>query len=63
MATVSTPADVASLATLVGLRVPGRDLDALARALTAHLAFVDPLLAAELEEASPALTHDPRWRE
>jgi hypothetical protein len=57
-----TPADVDLLARIAGLRVPDEDLPILAEALTAHHAFVEPLLHAELDDTAPALTHDPRWR-
>jgi Asp-tRNA(Asn)/Glu-tRNA(Gln) amidotransferase C subunit len=57
------PADVALLAELAGLRLPPEDLEALAEALGAHLAFVAPLLNAELDDVNPSLTHDPRWRD
>jgi Asp-tRNA(Asn)/Glu-tRNA(Gln) amidotransferase C subunit len=56
-------ADVALLAELAGLRLPIEDLEALAEALDAHLKFVAPLLNAELDDVSPSLTHDPRWRD
>jgi hypothetical protein len=58
-----TPADVALLARLSGLRVPAGDLEGLAGALEQHLAFVEPLLAADLDDTDPALTHDPRWHD
>jgi hypothetical protein len=57
------PADVAGLAALAGLTLPPDDLAPLAAALERHLAFVEPLLAAPLDDASPALVHDPRWRD
>jgi hypothetical protein len=63
MTTGPTPADIARLAALSGLRLPDEDLPALAEALAAHVAFVDALLRADLDDASPALTHDPRWHE
>jgi hypothetical protein len=63
MATRLAPADVALLAELVGLRFPTEDLAPLAEALDAHLAFVAPLLHADLEDVNPSLTHDPRWRD
>lgn len=63
MRTAPTPADVARLAEMSGLHVPGEDLAALAEALGGHLDFVDPLLRTDLDDANPALTHDPRWRE
>jgi hypothetical protein len=63
MTTGPTAADVALLAEMAGLRLPDEDLPALAGALRAHLAFVEPLLRADLDDANPALTHDPRWRD
>jgi len=63
MTTAPTAADVALLAEMSGLRLPDDDLPALAEALAAHLAFVEPLLLADLDDANPALTHDPRWHE
>jgi len=62
MATV-TPWDVALLAQMAGLRYPDEDLLALAEALAAHLAFVEPLLGADLDDIAPALIHDPRWHD
>ena len=58
-----TPADVARLAEASGLRIPEEDLEPVAEALTAHLAFVEPMLRADLPDADPALTFDPRWCE
>ena len=63
MARRLAPADVALLAELVGLRFPTEDLTPLAASLEAHLAFVAPLLEANLDDVNPALTHDPRWRD
>jgi Asp-tRNA(Asn)/Glu-tRNA(Gln) amidotransferase C subunit len=63
MTTRITPADVTLLAELAGLRLPTEDLAPLADALAAHLAFVAPLLDADLEDVHPSLTHDPRWRD
>jgi Asp-tRNA(Asn)/Glu-tRNA(Gln) amidotransferase C subunit len=57
------PADVALLAELVGLRFPTEDLAPLTEALDAYLAFVAPLLQADLDDVNPSLTHDPRWRD
>jgi hypothetical protein len=57
------PADVARLAELVGLRFPTEDLGAVAEALAAHLAFVAPLLHADLDDVDPSLSHDPRWHD
>lgn len=57
------PTDVARLAEMSGLHLPDEDLFALAEALSGHLDFVDPLLRADLDDANPALTLDPRWRE
>ena len=63
MARRLAPADVALLAELVGLRFPTEDLAPLAEALDAHLAFVAPLLHADLDDVDPSLTHDARWRD
>jgi hypothetical protein len=63
MTTVPTPADVARLAAMSGLHLPAEDLPALTEALAAHLAFVEPLLGTDLDDANPALTYDPRWHE
>ena len=63
MTTAPTPADVARLAEMSGLHFPDEDVPALAEALGGHLDFVAPLLRADLDDANPALTHDPRWRE
>jgi hypothetical protein len=56
-----TPADVALLAQVAGISVPGEDEAPLAEAFARHLDFVEPLLAADLDDANPALTHNPRW--
>ena len=58
-----TPADVALLAELAGLRFPPEDLAPLAEALEAHLEFVAPLLHSDIDDVNPSLTHDPRWRD
>jgi hypothetical protein len=50
MATM-TPADIALLAQMAGLRFPKEDMPALAEALVEHLAFVEPLLCADLDMA------------
>lgn len=63
MTTAPTAADIALLAAMSGLRLPGEDLPALVQALGAHLAFVEPLLGADLDDSRPALTLDPRWRD
>jgi hypothetical protein len=63
MAIRLSPADIVLLAQASGLRVPTEDLAPLAEALAAHLAFVEPLLLADLDDANPALTLDPRWRD
>jgi hypothetical protein len=63
MARRLAPDDVALLAELVGLRFPAEDLAPLAESLDAYLAFVAPLLDADLDDARPALTHDPRWHD
>ena len=63
MTRAPSPADVARLAGMLGLHLPDGDLFALAEALGAHLDFVDPLLRADLDDANPALTLDPRWHE
>jgi hypothetical protein len=60
MATV-TPTDIALPAQMAGLRFPEEDLPALAEALAAHLAFVGPLLDADLDDTAAVLTYDPRW--
>lgn len=57
-----TLAEVVLLAELAGLRFPAEDLAPLAHAIEQHLAFVEPLLRAELDDVNPALTHDARWR-
>jgi hypothetical protein len=53
--------DVERLAGWAGVRIPAEDVEPLAEALFAHLAFVEPLLRADLSAAQPALTLDPRW--
>ena len=63
MARRLAPADVALLAEVAGLRFPTEDLAPLAEAFEAHLAFVAPLLHADLDDVNPSLTHDPRWRD
>lgn len=63
MARRFAPADVALLAELAGLRFPSDDLAPLAEALEVHLAFVAPLLQADLDDVNPSLTHDPRWHD
>ena len=62
MARQPTPADVALLAELAGLRLPAEDLAPLAEALAQHAGFVAPMLAADLDDTDPGLAHDPRWR-
>jgi len=54
-------ADITVLCQLSGLRFPAEDLAPLAQALARHVAFVEPLLRVAFEDASPSLTHDPRW--
>ena len=55
--------EVARLAALAGLPVPHEDLQPLAEALSAHAAFVEPLLRAELPAGDPMLRFDQRWRD
>ena len=55
------PADVVLLAELVGLRVPDQDLEHLAESLSAHRLFVEPMLAAELDDFSSELFT--RWHD
>jgi Asp-tRNA(Asn)/Glu-tRNA(Gln) amidotransferase C subunit len=55
--------DVERLARAAGVRIPDEDVAPLAEALSAHLEFVEPLLRADLSDAQPALTLDPRWRD
>ena len=62
MATM-TPADIALLAQMAGLHFPEEDMPALAEALVEHLAFVEPLLCADLDDGAPALAYDPRWQD
>jgi Asp-tRNA(Asn)/Glu-tRNA(Gln) amidotransferase A subunit family amidase len=50
-----TPADVVRLAEASGLRVPDEDLEPVADALTAHLAFVEPMLRADLPDVKDVL--------
>ena len=57
-----SPEDLKRLAGLTGARFPDEDLEALADALAAYRAFVEPLLEADLPDADSALIFDPRWR-
>lgn len=63
MARELTPGDVARLSELAGVRLPEEDVEAVAEALRAQLAFVEPLLEADLTETDSALAFDPRWRD
>jgi hypothetical protein len=47
-----TPADVALLAELAGLRIPDRDLDHVAQSLSEHRSFVESMLAADFDDGS-----------
>jgi hypothetical protein len=58
-----SPDDVERLASWAGVPIPAADLGPLAEALTAHLAFVDPLLEANPSGDQPPMTLDPRWRD
>jgi hypothetical protein len=55
--------DIERLASWAGVRIPAGDVVPLAEALSAQLAFAEPLLRADLPAAQPALTLDPRWRD
>jgi hypothetical protein len=54
-----TPADVVLLAALAGLRIPDRDLESLAESLSAHRSFVEPMLAADVDDTRSELVT--RW--
>jgi hypothetical protein len=58
-----TSEEIERLAELNGLHIPAEDFAPLAELLTAHCAFVEPLLRRDLSEMSPALVFDPRWRD
>jgi hypothetical protein len=55
-------ATVELLATLAGFAVPPTDLPTLAAALTEQLASIERLDRLNLEDVSPVLDFDPRWR-
>lgn len=65
-ATVSGPLsreEVARLAELAGLRLPERDLDAVAQGLASHRELAQPLRDLDLATVPSPLRADPRWRD
>lgn len=58
-----TADEISVMAARAGLSIPEEDLVPVAKALSAHLKRVEPLMALELSSVEPAVMFDPRWRD
>lgn len=50
-----------ALAAASGVLLTPDDADSVTRALLAHIAFIEPMLAAALDDETPWLVPDPLW--